>query len=554
MSQREWRYLFIPMVVAACLFLPSIGQWTLYHPDEARFALLARGMVEEGHWLVPYLEGEAHMEKPPFFVWAIALLSLWGGGVTEFTSILPAALSGIGGVAGTFALGRRLFGLRAGLLASLILATSPGYFWHARIVFADMTVTLFIIWSAWAFWGAMDSSRRQGRWIAFFYLFVGLAFSAKGPTGLMPILAFGAFLLAEEGWAGLRTLRPLMGVGILALVSAPWALPFALHRGETNYVHAVLLKDYLWWYFGRWKSLWDPFFVLSPLFVAFLPWSLFLPVAFREGYLRAEEAGARRKFRFLFFWVLTYLIVITLMAEKRTRYLLPMYPALALMVGWLFDRWAAGRIRVGARLYGWIGGALGAVAAVAVVLPLKLDASTMVYFPSTWDQKLLLAGLLATAGILGGMALRSERAVAAFGMICLAMALVLMSETKIFIPQYNRTYDVKGFSQRVLSRVRPEDPLFSFQLRRKLPYQFYLKRTLSLIQDPKELTDLLSGSHPVYFLVDERAWKTFEASPGEVWPIVDRANYPGPDILLGTNSAASSPGLRPEPNRSSPHP
>ncbi len=550
MSQREWRYLLLPVVVAAVLFLPSIGQWTLYHPDEARFALLARGMVEEGHWWVPYLEGQAHMEKPPLFVWAIALLSLVGGGVTEFTSILPAALSGIGGVAGTFVLGRRLFGLRAGLLASLILATSPGYFWHARIVFADMTVTLFIIWSAWAFWGATGSPRRQRRWMALFYLFVGLAFSAKGPTGLMPILAFGAFLFAEEGWAGLRTLRPLMGIGILALVSAPWAIPFALHRGETNYVHAVLLKDYLGWYFGRWKSLWELFFVLGPLFVAFLPWSLFLPVAFREGYLRAE-AGARRKFTFLLFWVLAYLIVITLMAEKRTRYLLPMYPALALMVGWFFDRWAAGLIRVGARLYAWIWAALGAAATLALALPLNLDAGVMVVVPSRVDQTLLLVGLLVAGGILGAVVLRQGRIFTGFSVIWLTMGLVLFSETKIFVPNYNQAYDLKGFSRRVLRRVRPEDQLFAFQLRRKIPYEFYLKRTLGDIEDPEELTVLLSGSRPVYFLVDERHWRKFEEPTGEVWPIVDRANYPGPDILLGTNSAASSPGLRPEPNRSS---
>lgn len=65
MSQREWKYLLLPVAVATALFVPSIGQRILYHSDEARFALLARGMVEGGHWLVPHLGGEAHMEKPP---------------------------------------------------------------------------------------------------------------------------------------------------------------------------------------------------------------------------------------------------------------------------------------------------------------------------------------------------------------------------------------------------------------------------------------------------------------------------------------------------------
>ena len=128
------------------------------------------------------------------------------------------------------------------------------------------------------------------------------------------------------------------------------------------------------------------------------------------------------------------------------------------------------------------------------------------------------------------------------------MGLVLFSETQIFVPKYNQTYDLKDFSRRVLRRVRPEDPLVVFRLKRRLPYEFYLKRTLGGIEDPKELTDLLSGSRPVYFLVDERAWREFEEATGEIWPIVERTNFPGPNILLGTNPVGSS-GVRPIPSQ-----
>ncbi len=543
MSQRDWKYLLLPVAVATALFVPFIGQRILYHTDEARFALLARGMVEGGHWLVPYLEGEAHMAKPPLFVWAIALLSLLGGRVTELTSALPSALSGIGGVAGTFVLGRRLFGARAGLLASLVLATSPGYFYHARIVFADMTVACFVLWSAWAFWRAVESPRSPPHFMALFYLFVGLAFSAKGPTGLMPILAFGAFLLAEQGWRGIRTLRPVMGIGILALVSAPWAIPFALQRGETHYVEAVLLKDYLWWYFGQWKSPWDVFSIIGPL-VTNLPWSLLLPIAVREGYLRTEEGETRRKFRFLLFWGLAYAVVLTVMANKRTRYFLPMYPAIALMVGWLWDRWAEGRVRVSSRLCGWISGGLGVLTAIALLVPLPVGSYAAVFVPARLEQKLILAGLLVVGGILGWMALRTERVVTGFSVLCLMMGLALFyHQTRIFIPQYNRAYDIKDFSRKVLLRVRPEDPLFAFRYR-NLSYDYYLRRPVREIQDPKELGDLLSGNRPVYFLVEERRQGKFQAAIGARWSVVERASFGGRIVVLAANAEASS-GLRP---------
>ena len=133
MEQRRRLAALVPLLLAAALFLPGIGQRIIYVGDEARYALLARTMVETGDWLVPRIGDEVHMEKSPLFIWAIAALSLAGRRVTELTAVLPAALSGIGGVGMTYVLGRRMFGWRAGFLAALILATTWGYYWHARL-------------------------------------------------------------------------------------------------------------------------------------------------------------------------------------------------------------------------------------------------------------------------------------------------------------------------------------------------------------------------------------------------------------------------------------
>src|SRR5688572_32034308 len=93
--QHTWRYALVPVLLAAALVLPTIGQRTIYISDEARYALLARNMVEHGHWLVPRMGNEVHMEKSPLFMWAIAVLSLVPGDVTELTAVLPSAVSGI---------------------------------------------------------------------------------------------------------------------------------------------------------------------------------------------------------------------------------------------------------------------------------------------------------------------------------------------------------------------------------------------------------------------------------------------------------------------------
>src|SRR2546422_929801 len=243
MDQRGPLLLVAPLLVAAALFLPSIGERIISLEDEARYALLARNMLETGDWLIPRLDGEVHMEKSPLFMWAIAALSLPGRAVTELTATLPSALSAIGGVGATLLLGRRMFGPRVGLLAAFCLATTFGYYWHARLALADMMMTCFIVAGALAFWTGIDGGQARRGPLALFWACLGLGLSAKRPAGLMPILPFTAFLVAERGWRGLRDLKPIMGAAILALVTAPWALAFAL-QGDESYVQSVLVGDY----------------------------------------------------------------------------------------------------------------------------------------------------------------------------------------------------------------------------------------------------------------------------------------------------------------------
>src|SRR2546422_11282123 len=83
MDQRWGFILLAPLAVAALLFLPGISQRILYSGDEARYALLARNMVETGDWLVPRLRRAGHMEKSPLLIWSVARRSLFGRGVNE---------------------------------------------------------------------------------------------------------------------------------------------------------------------------------------------------------------------------------------------------------------------------------------------------------------------------------------------------------------------------------------------------------------------------------------------------------------------------------------
>jgi 4-amino-4-deoxy-L-arabinose transferase-like glycosyltransferase len=529
-DQRRWLLALAPPLVAAVLFLPSIGTRVIYIGDEARYALLARTMIDTGDWLLPRIGSEVHMEKTPLFIWAIAALSLGGRRVTELTAVLPAALSGIGGVAATVELGRRLFGFRAGVLGGLILATAWGYCWHARLALADMMVTFFVVVAAAAFWAAVGGGRARGWPMALCWACLGLALSAKGPVGLLPILAFAAFLVSEGGWSNLRTLRPGVGVAIVILVSAPWILPFALQR-EASYVQSVLVEDFLAPRLGRSRQVSELFFAVGPIVVGLLPWTPFLPSAVRNGWWRAERDEVRRSFRFLLLWVLVYVVAITLVPHKRDRYLLATFPAFALMVGWLWDRWASRPSARALRLHAWSWAALAGAMAVALLAPLRLRPEQAVFVPPTLAQKLVLVALLGTAAALTLRAARAGRPLAMFLAVCVPSALLLAYGIQVFVAGHNRTYDIRRFSERIGARVGPEAEIVTYRYQ-PLAVQFYAGRPVKRARDVGEVMQVVATGRPVYVIAEDRGWQELSEASGWTWTVVDQADVDGRSISV----------------------
>jgi len=526
MEDQRWRLLALaPLFVAAVLFLPSIGARLIYLGDEARYALLARNMVQTGDWLVPRIGSEVHLEKTPLFIWSIAALSLPRGDVTELTAVLPSALSGIVGVGMTMLLGRSMFGPRAGVLGGLVLATTWGYFWHARLALADMMVTAFVVAGAAAFWAAVGRTGQRRLPMALFWLCLGLALSAKGPVGLMPLLPCAAFLVADLGWPGLRQLRPLTGIAVVAVISVPWALAFAF-QPETSYVQSVLVEDFLAPRLRGWGQPSEVLWALGPIGVGFMPWTPFLPSAVRHGWWKAEGDDTRRAFRFLVFWVLAYVMVITLMPHKRDRYLLPTYPALALMVGWLWDRWMSRPTSAALRLHGGVWAALAVLGAVAIVLPLRPRPELAVLVPPTLATKLVLVGLLVAAAALIVLAARAGRPLAMFLTVGIPMVLVLAYETQISVAAHNRTYDIKALAGRLADRATPDTDFVTYRYQ-PLALQFYAGRTVKRARDVAELRRLVSTGRPVYVVAEERHWRELGDIAGKTWTAVDQAHVDG---------------------------
>ncbi|MEK6614337.1 MAG: glycosyltransferase family 39 protein, partial [Candidatus Binatota bacterium] len=152
---QESRYPLFLSLLAALLFFPALGMRGFWAPVEPRYAEIARIMFAKGQWIIPTVNGDLYTDKPILYFWLVLLGSKLAGSVNEWTVRLPSALSALGLVLTTYALGRDLFNARIGFMAAIVLATSARVLWEARWVHTDMTFTFFFALSLYFFSRAM---------------------------------------------------------------------------------------------------------------------------------------------------------------------------------------------------------------------------------------------------------------------------------------------------------------------------------------------------------------------------------------------------------------
>src|SRR5437870_13859254 len=133
-----WAPLAVVLAVSAALLGFDLCARVLATNDEARFPMMARDIVSNGHWLLPEISGVPMLNKPPLHAWLIALSAWPTGGVSQWTAAVPSLLGALGLIALTYWLAHRLFGTRAGLAAGMIVATTAGVFAFARSAVPDM--------------------------------------------------------------------------------------------------------------------------------------------------------------------------------------------------------------------------------------------------------------------------------------------------------------------------------------------------------------------------------------------------------------------------------
>jgi 4-amino-4-deoxy-L-arabinose transferase-like glycosyltransferase len=509
------------VALGLALYLPGLGAEILRHPLEARYALAAREMLRGGPLLVAHLFGELYPDKPPLYFWVTALFGwLDGGRIGEATARLPAALAALAGLLLVYRLGGDLFGRRTGLLAALVLATSNLFFWYARQGHPDQFLTVFVTLACLGLWRVLDSpaGAARNRWVAVAYVAMGLGVLSKGLLGLvLPLLAGLVYAAATGPLRGVPArLRLGPGFAIFLAVVLAWYGPAVLRYG-TGYLYETLVHQHAMRYAETWahKAPWYYYFGEFPS--GFFPWVLFLPGAFVLGWRRVDdEAGVRagsgsRPFLFPLGWFVAGFIFFSFASGKRGAYLLPLYPAAALMVGWVWDRMLAR----GAATR-WVGVPLAVMSGAAAFLafgvlaiglglvPRRLVPGRMVHTLVPGDPRLLgVAVLLLLAGAATVWLLWARgRPGGTFVALVAVQAVLLLTVATVRAPQYEAEYPVRAFAARVRAAVPPDQPVFSLLYDYDNLVAFYLDRPIRPLPGPSELLAARAANGPRYGLID----------------------------------------------------
>jgi 4-amino-4-deoxy-L-arabinose transferase-like glycosyltransferase len=342
LSNRTRDILLLLGLCFLCFFL-RLGAIGLFDFNEGFYTQVSREMVLRNDFITPRVNGVYFFDKPPLALWCTAL-SFKVFGFSEFAARLPVAIAATLLVLLTYWFGAKFFNRRAGLFAGAMVALNPMLVGTARQMTMDIHQSLwFAVAMVTFFLGYTATSKRDKLWYYAFWASCGMAFLAKSAPGLFPIVVCFVFLLFQERWQIRPIMRriweakPLPGLLLLLAVVLPWHYLAWRASGPIFYeeywlLHHVKLlsgKD-----FNHAQPIW---FYIPMLLGGFFPWSIFLPWALKRPKEEVTDQAIIAR-RYVLTWGIVVFAIFTIMKSKLISYLLPMYPAAALLIGDWLDR------------------------------------------------------------------------------------------------------------------------------------------------------------------------------------------------------------------------
>jgi 4-amino-4-deoxy-L-arabinose transferase-like glycosyltransferase len=471
------------LIAFGVIWFWGIGHRPLFNTDEGRYAEIPREMLVSGNWVTPRLDGLRYFEKPPLQYWmTAAAYAIFG--VHDWAARLATTLASFFTVLFAGLAAARLYGREAGWYAAVALAGSFyfGFLGHFNTLDAvlalAMSVNLFGFLLAQR---APPGSRAELAWMLVSWAGAALAVLTKGLIGIiLPGAVLVVYLLLRRDWGLIRRLRLPAGIVLFFAMTLPWFIAVSLAN------HGFLWQFFMVQQFLRFLTPAQhrpgPWWYFIPLLVlAVLPW---LIAAARALVHPTAKLLARGRFNYtvlLWVWIVLIFVFFSASHSKLPSYILPIIPALALLIGRELARapalpWAGAIISI------LVGAAVIALAFFAPGAGFAKDADpAMLHAFLPWIMAAGVVIAVATA-----IALLSRRrsfpAIVLIGAAWLVATRLVMLGGAAFGPEYS----TRGLAAAVARYNRPHIPIYSVDgYQQTLP--FYLRRKMILVSYQGEL-------------------------------------------------------------------
>lgn len=566
-------------VLAAIVCLPNLGAARLWDRDEPRNAGAAREMMESGDWITPTFNGELRAHKPALLYWCM-MGAYQVFGVNEFSARLPSAVAAIAAAAMVCSLGTRLFGGAAGLLSAVALATSLSFVVVARAATPDAVLIVSFTAALYAFargvdWKAEGETGGVVRpedvpWGAYAaaYTAMGFAVLAKGLIGfLLPTAVIGLFFLyaqtpARSGartwheavsdwiaplaplnvWRTAWKMHPVLLAVLVAAIAGPWYLAVGL-RTEGEFLTGFIGGHHV----GRFTAAMEghggpPIYYLVAICIGFFPWSAFLGPMLYDSWTQARRTDSARLARlFCGCWAGVVIVFFSIAATKLPSYVLPAYPALALMTGVFLERTAAGALSL--RPF-WMRGAFVTAATAGLGVVIGAGIAFRLLLPQeTWiaaSGALILAAAVAALFLWENGRQRQALAVYSAGAVALALALLAWAPERL-----DRYANADLFQQAIAEQGVVDAPVATYGIFEP-SWAFYVGRPVETLATGEDVAAYLRDRPAALLATTAAQWeKLREQAPGDARIVVRQQRFMRDDELVVIGRATTALANRP---------
>jgi len=417
-------------IVFILFYFYGLGQLPFIGPDEPRYAQVAREMFLQRDLITPTLGGYLWFEKPALLYWmTIVAFKLFG--VSEWSARAVGAICGLLTVAAVFWIGKRtsVKNQPAGDVAfwsALVAGTSAGLIAFSRAVSFDIVVTMTIAWALAFFFAAeleADEKLRR-RCLVGLYFAIGLSLIAKGLVGfVIPIGVISAYYTLR-GKTPARDLRlsAFWGIPLALIVAASWYGPMFGKHGTLFFDEFIIKHHFERFATNKYHHPGAIYYYLLILPLLALPWSALLVdglLKARKLFWKGSDDHVSRLQTFALAWILFPLIFFSFSSSKLPGYVLPVLPAVALLVG---SRLAQLNSESRSAWAFRATGALGLAGAIALLVFTWYSGKISIGAAS------IMAALSAAAGVVALLSRREKKFVAVLlGAVTLAIVLVALS-------------------------------------------------------------------------------------------------------------------------------